>query len=59
MEENIKENEWYKAYKKVRKDWGNVNPVEKVVPSKKEYKRSKDKRKLTKYLRDLEEEWEE
>jgi hypothetical protein len=38
----MKDNQYYKAYKKVRKTW-NIRPVEKVVTSKKEYDRNEAK----------------
>jgi len=31
----------YDVYKKVRKSWGDVNPVTKIVPDKKKYTRKK------------------
>ena len=40
------------VYKRVRKTWGDVVPVQKVLRSKKSYKRSVEKRKWKKELND-------
>ena len=31
--------EFYSTYKKIRKDWGEVNPVTRTIPDKKRYTR--------------------
>ena len=31
--------EFYNTYKKIRKDWGEVNPVTRTIPDKKRYTR--------------------
>lgn len=36
--------------KGIRNDWGNINPVTKVIPNKKKYNKKKDKEKLKKVL---------
>lgn len=41
----MKENQYYKSYKKVRKTWDR-NPVEQVVKSKKEYDRNCAKKEI-------------
>lgn len=35
----------YEAIKKIRGDWGNVNPVTKVIPNKKKNPKAKHKKK--------------
>jgi hypothetical protein len=42
--EKIGELDYIDVYKKIRKTW-KINPVERIVKSKKKYKRSKEKRK--------------
>jgi hypothetical protein len=38
-------------YKSIRKDWGAISPVEKIVPDKKtSYNRSKEKNKIKNYF---------
>jgi|WetSurSiteA1Bulk_404760.scaffolds.fasta_scaffold21454_3 hypothetical protein len=41
----MKENTTYKSWKKIRRTW-DINPVERVVPSKKEYDRQKAKKQM-------------
>ena len=38
----MKQKNFFEIYQSVRRDWGNVNPVTKVIPNKKKYRR-KDK----------------
>ena len=40
------------VYKKLRKNWGPIDPREKVLKSKKKYKRSIEKRKHKKEIND-------
>lgn len=40
----MKQKSFFEIYQSVRRDWGNVNPVTKVIPNKKKYRR-KDKHK--------------
>ena len=40
------------VYKKLRKNWGSIDPREKVLKSKKKYKRSIEKRKHKKEIND-------
>ena len=40
----MKQKNFFEIYQSVRRDWGNVNPVTKVIPNKKKYRR-KDKHK--------------
>lgn len=47
---NSKAKTSYELYQTIRKDWGEVNPVERVVESKKKYNRNKDKTKLRKEI---------
>ena len=42
--------EQYEIERKIRRDWGAVNPVTKVIPNKKKYNRKKDKNSLKKEL---------
>jgi hypothetical protein len=37
----------YKAFKKVRKGWGSIKPIEKVIPNKKKKTRSQSKLKAS------------
>lgn len=36
---NKKAPKFYKLYKKVRNDWGSLNPSTKIIPNKKKYNR--------------------
>lgn len=38
----MKQKNFFEIYQSIRRDWGNVNPVTKVIPNKKKYRR-KDK----------------
>lgn len=40
----VKQKSFFEIYQSIRRDWGNVNPVTKVIPNKKKYRR-KDKHK--------------
>ena len=40
----------YELDKRIRRDWGEINPVTKVIPNKKKYNRKKDKNSLKKEL---------
>lgn len=40
----MKQKSFFEVYQSIRRDWGNVNPVTKVIPNKKKYRR-KDKHK--------------
>ena len=35
----------YEAWKKIRNDWGQINPVTKIIPNKKQNPKSKHKKK--------------
>lgn len=39
----------YEAFRKIRGDWGNVNPVTKVIPNKKKNQKIKHKKKEQEY----------
>lgn len=39
MKESSKKQKWVDIFKKQRGDWGEINPVTKVIPNKKKYKR--------------------
>ena len=39
----------YEIFKKIRNDWGNVNPITKVVPNKKKNPKIKHKREERNY----------
>ena len=39
MKESLKKQKWVDIFKKQRGDWGDVNPVTKIIPNKKKYKR--------------------
>lgn len=43
MKEQKKESASYKAWKKIRGDWGAISPVTKVIPNKKKNHRVKHK----------------
>ena len=40
----MKQKNFFEIYQSIRRDWGNVNPVTKVISNKKKYRR-KDKHK--------------
>lgn len=40
--------DWLKNYKRIRKDWGDVNPSTKVSKNKKKYNRKKEDKKWRK-----------
>ena len=40
----VKQKSFFEIYQSIRRDWGNINPVTKVIPNKKKYRR-KDKHK--------------
>lgn len=45
MTENKKKNSSYEAWRKIRGDWGNINPVTKIIPNKKKNPKIKHKKK--------------
>lgn len=42
-------NESYKAWKKIRNDWGNIKPVTKIIPNKKKNPKVKHKKRVKDY----------
>lgn len=45
----MKESSTYETLKKIRNDWGNVNPVTKVIPNKKKNPKQKHKKRVRDY----------
>jgi hypothetical protein len=46
MIKNKKEGSFYDTYKSLRRDWGGINPVTKVIENKKRKKARKEKHRL-------------
>lgn len=43
------ENSTFQVMRKIRNDWGNVNPVTKVIPNKKKNQKEKHKGRINNY----------
>ncbi len=42
-------NESYKAWRKIRNDWGSIKPVTKIIPNKKKNPKTKHKKRVKDY----------
>ena len=49
MKDSSKKQSWAEIFQKQRRNWGNIHPATKVIPSKKLYKRKNKHRKEEEY----------
>ena len=51
MKKKNKVKDLYEVYDSIRRDWNGINPITKVVPNKKKYKRQKSSKHLDEILK--------